>query len=335
MNAAKILSLYDPATGKAPDDGHTHFRKPLFLAASYFMGKLFILPFVGWPDWPAHLFAKLFLLITLGGIGGILEYSALMYLPVTIVAMLRVAGLVAFTAVGSAFITRRSTLNSKMGLALVVVVAGAALASYSHASDADGLIVSAVLGLGVVMLSTLSDACEQLVAEIILHEQEVDVDVLKFSAVSGVFGCGLMGVLMGIAQVLPGDDHGCIENSVDTFHHIFTSWMCVSLFVVILISVVIDMIGATFLTKFFGATTKESVLSFRIVGAWVIAVMIFLIMPSSGFGEEWDSATALAKTIGGVIIIAGVFMYVQWRREHEEEVGKVPAYASVGGKDSE
>eukprot|EP00961_Rhodomonas_salina_P108394 1459042-Rhodomonas_salina.2 len=23
MNAAKILSLYDPATGKAPDDGHT------------------------------------------------------------------------------------------------------------------------------------------------------------------------------------------------------------------------------------------------------------------------------------------------------------------------
>jgi hypothetical protein len=96
MNSAKILTHYNPETGRASEDGEAvgpccllplpvsiglaatlgvriavlyrswltssssagaqHFRKPLFLAATYFMGKLFVLPFVGWPlDWPPHV----------------------------------------------------------------------------------------------------------------------------------------------------------------------------------------------------------------------------------------------------------------------------------------
>ncbi len=59
-------------------------------------------------------------------------------------AMLRVGGLVAFTALGSAYITRRSTLNLKMGFALALVVAGVSLASYTHISDEAGFRLSSV-----------------------------------------------------------------------------------------------------------------------------------------------------------------------------------------------
>jgi hypothetical protein len=59
-------------------------------------------------------------------------------------AMLRVAGLVAFTALGSAYITQRSTLNWKMGVALALVVAGVTLASYAHISDEAAFRLSAV-----------------------------------------------------------------------------------------------------------------------------------------------------------------------------------------------
>eukprot|EP00287_Rhodomonas_sp_CCMP768_P005655 CAMPEP_0196732734 /NCGR_PEP_ID=MMETSP1091-20130531/12053_1 /TAXON_ID=302021 /ORGANISM="Rhodomonas sp., Strain CCMP768" /LENGTH=104 /DNA_ID=CAMNT_0042076043 /DNA_START=18 /DNA_END=328 /DNA_ORIENTATION=+ len=60
MNTAKILTQYNPETGQAAEGGEAHFRKPLFLAATFFLGKLCLLPFVGWPtDWPTHLFWKM------------------------------------------------------------------------------------------------------------------------------------------------------------------------------------------------------------------------------------------------------------------------------------
>jgi len=330
MNAAKILSLYVPETGVAAEDHHTVFRKPLFFAMTYFLGKLLLLPFVGFPwDWPHHLLFKIFCLVTLGAVGGILEYNALMYLPVSVVVMLRAAGLVGFTALGSAYITQRSTLNAKMGMALLAVVLGVGIASYMHMSDEAGWKVSAVIGIGVVVLSTVSDSIEQLVGEVVLHEQALDVDVLRFTVVCGVFGSCVMCFFMLIAQLLPGEDNGHTEDTVDSLHRLFTSGMSLVFLVIIVLSCLTEMIGASFIMKGYGATTKESVLSFRIVGAWFLACLVYAVAPATGFGEEWETETAELKMVGGAFILAGLLLYVHFRREHEEELGKVPVYEPV------
>jgi len=109
--ATLLISLLLFTTGKASDEAI--WPKPLFLAATYFLGKLLILPFVSWQpsQWPLHVYGKITLMVVFGAVGGMLEYGAVLYLPVSVVAMVRVAGLVFFTGFASSWLTQRSPMT--------------------------------------------------------------------------------------------------------------------------------------------------------------------------------------------------------------------------------
>ena len=70
INTAKMATVYDPATGKASEE--VVFPKPLFLATTYFLGKLIILPFVQWQpaQWPSRTYYLITVMVILGAIGG-------------------------------------------------------------------------------------------------------------------------------------------------------------------------------------------------------------------------------------------------------------------------
>ena len=154
INTAKMAVMYDPETGRASKE--TVFPKPLFLAETYFLGKLLILPFVGWRpgDWPKHVYGNTAVMVVLGAIGGMLEYASVLYLPVSIVAMLRVAGLVLFTGFASAFITKKSPMSWNICGALTLVVTGACVTSVYHVHE-EHYSFHAGLGLFFVLLSTV------------------------------------------------------------------------------------------------------------------------------------------------------------------------------------
>ena len=185
INTAKMAVVYDPQTGRASDA--VTFPKPLFLATTYFLGKILILPFVGWQpsQWPLQVYWKIFVMVVFGAVGGMLEYASVLYLPVSVVAMLRVAGLVFFTGFASAYVTQRSPMTWGIAGGLTIVVAGAVVTSVYHVGTeefSDG----ALLGLCFVFLSTVSDALEQVVCEVILQEETVDVD-----GIAGTVGDGI------------------------------------------------------------------------------------------------------------------------------------------------
>eukprot|EP00802_Teleaulax_amphioxeia_P019186 Tamp_19409.p1 GENE.Tamp_19409~~Tamp_19409.p1 ORF type:complete len:392 (+),score=83.13 Tamp_19409:56-1231(+) len=322
INTAKMATVYDPETGKASDTAV--FPKPLFLAETYFLGKLLVLPFVGWQPsrWPTHVYGNIALMVVLGAVGGMLEYASVLYLPVSVVAMVRVAGLVFFTGFASAYITGKSPMTWQIGLALSIVVAGACVTSVYHV-ESTGFDSGAIVGLVLVLLSAVSDSLEQVVCEVIVQEESVDVDVYTFAGVCGLIGSGFMGLVLCVAQVLPGDDNGVLEDSVGTFGQIFSSW---GLGILIFLTVVLclgEMISAAALAKYYGVTTKEALLSFRIVAAWLFAVIIYYAWSDYGFGEAVTWRGLAYKSLGGVLIIGGVLMYVHVRREAEEHLGKV------------
>jgi len=328
INTAKMATVYDPETGKASDD--VVFPKPLFLATTYFLGKLLILPFVQWQpaQWPARTYYLITIMVVLGAIGGVLEYASVMYLPVSVVAMVRVAGLVFFTGFASAYITQRSPMTWQIAAALTIVVAGACVTSVYHASISE-FDSSALIGLGLVLLSTVSDALEQIVCEVILQEESVDVDVFTFAGVCGLIGSGVMGVVLCVAQMLPGPDNGAMEDSLGTLGALSSSFTLLLLIIVTVVLCLGEMISAAALAKYYGVTTKEALLSFRIVAAWLIAVIIYYSFEEYGFGEAVTVDGVIYKALGGVLIIGGVIFYVHVRREAEEEAGKIAKAADA------
>ena len=322
INTAKMAVVYDPQTGRASDA--VTFPKPLFLATTYFLGKILILPFVGWQpsQWPLQVYWKIFVMVVCGAVGGMLEYASVLYLPVSVVAMLRVAGLVFFTGFASAYVTQRSPMTWGIAGGLTIVVAGAVVTSVYHVGTqefSDG----ALLGLCFVFLSTVSDALEQVVCEVILQEETVDVDVFTFAGVCGLIGSAFMGLVLCIAQVLPGSDNGVLEDSVSTMHTLATSAVVLLLVVVTIVLCLGEMVSAAAMAKYYGVTTKEALLAFRIVAAWAVAAAIFYSFPWYGFGEPVTAEGLLFKGLGGGLIISGVLVYILMRRGAEEAQGKV------------
>jgi len=318
--------VYDPQTGKASDK--VIFPKPLFLAATYFLGKLLILPFVSWQptQWPPHVYGKITLMVVLGAIGGMLEYAAVLYLPVSVVAMVRVAGLVFFTGFASSYVTQKSPMTWQIASALTIVVAGACVTSVYHVKSVE-FESGAVVGIFFVLLSTVSDSLEQVVCEVILQEGSVDVDVYTFAGVSGLIGSIFMACVLGLAQVIPGGDHGVMEDSIDTFQQLLAS---VAVLLLLLVTVVLclgEMLSAAAMAKYYGVTTKEALLAFRIISAWAFAVIIYYSWEDYGFGEPVTVEGLIFKSIGGVLILGGVLFYVHVRREAEEDMGKVDKWS--------
>ncbi|EKX34636.1 hypothetical protein GUITHDRAFT_119181 [Guillardia theta CCMP2712] len=320
MNFAKMASVYDPELGHGSEEGGSRFSKPLFFASTYFLGKILILPFCNWSprSLPRHIYYKIFVMVSFGAVGGMLEYSSMMFLPVSIVVMVRAAGLVAFTALGSAYISQRSPMNPWIALSLLLVIGGSVLACFVHVHTS-AVTSLAIVGIVLVVLSTMSDGLEQVVAEIALQERSMDVDVYVFTGVSGLMGCGIMFAVLFMAQLLPGSDGEVLEDSLGTISAIFSDWILGLLILGTILMSLFEMIAATAINKYFGATTKESVLSFRIVGAWGISLLIFAILPGSGFGEPFDGGVAVLKLVGGALIIAGILFYVHNRRSAEDE----------------
>lgn len=321
INTAKMATVYDPSTGRASDE--TQFPKPLFLATTYFLGKLLILPFINWQPsrWPLHVYGKITLMVVLGAIGGMLEYGAVMYLPVSVVAMVRVAGLVFFTGFASAYITQRSPMTWQIALALTVVVAGACITSVYHIRSTnfnDG----AIMGIVLVLLSTGSDALEQVVCEVIVQEDSVDVDVWTFAGVSGLIGSGFMGLVLCVSQFLPGGDNGVLEDTVGTIAAM-RDWVLLLLIALTVVLCLGEMLSAAAMAKYYGVTTKEALLSFRIVSSWAFAVVIYYSLNQYGFGEPVTVPDLVYKGLGGMLILGGVVFYVYVRREAEESIGKL------------
>ena len=110
--------------------------------------------------------------------------------------------------------------------------------------------------------------------EVILQEDVVDVDVWTFSGVCGLIGSGFMGLVLCVAQVLPGEDHGVLEDTGDTIRTLSTCLVVLALIVVTVLLCLGEMVSAAAIAKYYGVTTKEAILSFRIVAAWVFAVVI-------------------------------------------------------------
>eukprot|EP00960_Hanusia_phi_P044698 756777-Hanusia_phi.AAC.4 len=319
MNFAKMASVYDPELGHGSEGGENIFSKPLFFASTYFLGKILILPFCNWNPrtFPPHIYYKVFVMVSFGAVGGILEYSSMMFLPVSIVVMVRAAGLVAFTALGSAYISQKSPMNTWIALSLVLVIGGSILACFVHVHTT-AVTSLAVVGIILVVLSTVSDGLEQVVAEIALQDRSMDVDVYIFTGVSGLMGCGIMFIVLLMAQLLPGSDGGVLEDSLATVSSIYYDWVLALLVLGTIVMSLFEMIAATAINKYFGATTKESVLSFRIVGAWGISLFIFALFPASGFGEPLVGEVAILKLVGGALIISGILFYVHNRRSAED-----------------
>jgi len=326
VNAAKVATQYDYETGVAkPSAEESIFNKPIFLASTYFMGKALVFPFVmhRLSGFKFDVYTRIFLLVCLGGTGGILEYSSVVYLPVSIAGMIRVGGLVTFTALGSAYLTRKSSLDLPMGISLALVVVGVVIASVHHLHAAD-FQPSQVLGIMLALASSVADSAEQWVSEDVLQDDTgEDVDVWVMTGICGVMGLALFVVLLVIAQLLPGNDYGSQENTLMTFQALGDSWVLTLVLIFVMTMGLVQMLTATALTKYFGVTTKESVLAFRICGIWLLAILLHFFMSDWGFGESVTPTTAAVKVIGGAAIIAGTIAYIHFRRRHDEETGKV------------
>jgi hypothetical protein len=111
-----------------------------------------------------------------------------------------------------------SPLNGLMLLSILIVVVGTLLScSYELANELFTVDVDVMYMFGVAMalLATMSIALRNVMEEIIFANCK-NIDPLLFSASYGLFGTGLIGAMLLVAQVLPGPDNG-VQALIDSF----------------------------------------------------------------------------------------------------------------------
>ena len=208
-----------------------------------------------------------------------------------------------------------SPLSSLMLASVIVVVVGTILSCSYEIGDqlfSVKIDIMYLFGLAMALLATMSIALRNVMEEIIFADYK-KIDPLLFSSCYGLFGTGLIGVLLCCAQFWPGPDKGVQatiphaasyasnesrhaacnrahvrsrdrilrrrqEDTVDSVRKLLTGGLHEAVALCLLLSIVFGGLGQTMhksLTRRFGATATRLMSNLQAVVAWVFAIALF------------------------------------------------------------
>eukprot|EP00171_Calliarthron_tuberculosum_P022736 IDg22736t1 len=149
--------------------------------------------------------------------------TGLLYTTVSVYQMLRGAMLVWTALLSVLFLGRRLDRLHFLGIALCV--SGIALVGVANiASEGAGVArKNVVLGITVILVGQVLQAAQVVVEEFLL--KNLQISSMRIVAWEGLFGVAHCLVwVFPLIMLLPGRDHGRMEDVLDAFYMVFHSW---------------------------------------------------------------------------------------------------------------
>lgn len=309
------------------------FSNPLFQTFGMFVGmlaalvmhsvvKFFKIPFPGYdhsdktelPMWMYMLLAvpSLFDLVATA-----LCMFGLRHVNVSVYQMLR-GGAIIFVALLKQFmlghpLSKFMWVGVAWNVVSIVLVGYTAMLGGSAAENAEEVAAGTVHVnhgfLGVVYI--LSGAFVQSL-QYAFEEKVMSMDIaappLFLIGMEGLWGCIFcVFVLYPAAMMLPGDDHGMIENPYNTYEMVKNSSTIRSVFVVYFLSIFCYNILACLVTYMLNSVWHAILDNFRPITVWGTDLFIFYFIDVT-LGEQWTSASYI-QLLGMFVLLYGTAVY--------------------------
>jgi len=263
------------------------------------------------------------------------------YIPASVWQLLRGAELI-FAAIFSIFVLKQKSYFYKW-LAVGTVVAGivsVGLASVwgveAKGSTKGGSVGTLLLGMGLAFSGQIVQAAQAVAEEWLV--KDIDLPAMTTVGLEGVWGIILMVVIVFPAvYLLPGKDHGHLEDEMDTVAQLQSSMPLVAMVSAFTLSCMTYNMAGIAVTESLSSVHRVMLEALRTGIIWIFGLYVhYFIDEESLFGEVLTPYSWL-EALGFLFVMSGQGIYskmlplpglVYPPEEEDEDMGK---YISPGG----
>jgi len=235
----------------------------------------------------------------------------MLYIPASIWQMLKGGSVIFCGILSVTFLKRKLYAFSWVGLCLCVVglctVGMSNVLGNSQQPNA-GNSSDLIFGMSLVMMGQVVQAAQVIAEEWLM--KDVDLPAMQIVGWEGAWGVLMMvAVVYPLLYVIPGADHGHLEDAVDTFVMVKNSAHLFGLVLVYLCSCGAFNASGIAVTGALSATHRMMMDASRTSVIWLFGLTVhYQINPSSPYGEAWTSYSYL-QLVGFAILVIGQGIY--------------------------
>ena len=252
-------------------------------------------------------------------LGTILAKIGLLYTTVSIFQLVR-ASLLIFTALAKWWIGDHITKYMWAGIALntAAMLLVSSTTFFMPASLANRSGRSPLVGVLWVLGSCALQGIQYVFEEKVMRVE--GPPPLLVVGMEGIWGTILMVIVLSIAYVLPGPDHGSVENVFDAWIMLQHSELCRAMLLAFFFCVGGYNVFCVTVTYFLSSIWHSILDNFRPVSVWATDLLIYYVISHGVYGEPWFAYSYL-QVVGMLVLFLGTAVYSgtlrvpAWRRE--------------------
>lgn len=236
----------------------------------------------------------------------------IMYIPASVWQMLRGATIIFAAMFSITFLGRKMHGFNWLGLFLCVVgvttVGLANMSSVSSAGGSDGSSASLTFGMTLTLLAQVVQAAQVIAEEFLM--KDVDLPATEIIGWEGIWGCLMMILIVyPTLWLLPGDDHGHLEDVQDTLVAVSNSQEVITCVVLYLFSCGTFNITGIAVTGALSGVHRMMLDASRTLVIWSFGLFVhYRVDKNSPFGEEWTDDSYI-QLVGFVVLVCGQAVY--------------------------
>lgn len=233
--------------------------------------------------------------------------TGLLYTTVSVYQMLRGAMLVWTALLSVLFLGRRLNRQHLLGIALCI--SGIALVGVANiASEGAGAArQNVVMGIGIILVGQILQAGQVVMEEFLLKNMRISsIRIVAWEGLFGVAHCLLW--VFPLIMLLPGRDHGRMEDVLDAFYMIAHSWKIAAVVGADMILMLGYNVCGMEVTEHLSAVHRVVIETLRTLCVWLADLVIYYLISNGRLGEKWTIYSFL-QLAGFALLIAGTICY--------------------------
>mmetsp|Transcript_41170 Transcript_41170/g.74386 ORF Transcript_41170/g.74386 Transcript_41170/m.74386 type:complete len:398 (+) Transcript_41170:65-1258(+) len=262
------------------------------------------------------------------------------YIPASVWQLLRGAELIFAAIFSVVFLKQKSYFYKWLAVGTVVLgIVSVGLASVwgveAKGSTKGGSVATLLLGMALAFSGQIVQAAQAVAEEWLV--KDIDLPAMTTVGLEGVWGGILMIVIVfPLVYVLPGSDHGHLEDEVDAAAQLQSSAPLLAMVCIFTFSCMTYNMAGIAVTESLSAVHRVMLEALRTGIIWVFGLSVhYFVDEESLFGEVWTPYSWL-EALGFVLVMSGQGIYSKmlpipglvYPHEEEEDMAK---YVSPGG----
>jgi drug/metabolite transporter (DMT)-like permease len=246
--------------------------------------------------------------------------TGLLYTTVSVYQMLRGAQLVFSAILSIVFLHRRLSRMNYIGIAVCMVgitLVGLANVWGEDAAYAAGIAKSGgrgggdrgdvIFGILLILLGQVLQGAQVVVEEHLL--QNLEISSVRIVAYEGMFGClHCLLWVFPIVYMLPGRDHGHLENPLDAFYMFFHSLPIAAVIFTDMALMLFYNVCGMEVTNSLSAVSRVIIETLRTLLVWLCDLILFYFISNGKLGEPWTPYSYL-QAAGFCLTCFATFLY--------------------------